>query len=694
MVFLKLFNMSISTGWLIIVVILFRLFLKKVPRWIICILWAIAAIRLICPFSFESSFSLIPSTETIKPDVVQYEQKPLINSGIPLINNTLNPIISESFVSDSSDSVNPLQIYIFIASIIWIIGLIILFSYALISFLIIRSKVRESILLKDNIWICDSVKYPFILGIIKPQIYLSLNLENDKIKYVLAHEQAHLKRREHWWKVLGYILLAIYWFNPLIWAAYILFCRDIELACDEKVIKHMNIHERKAYSETLLFCCMQKRMIMVYPLAFGEVNVKERIKMILNYRKPSFWIVAIASVISAVIVLCFLTNPKNNTSDIKIIIPANSDEGIYYSEEEISPKENKITLLSKKGLGDTEIALKPIEINEENAYDEPTYITPVMPVEMNAEKGAWFKVGINASNPTNEDIAIYVEVKGVEIRIADLNVEKSTYDDGKQENVAENTSYDYEKLKKAISAAILEKNHYDFYKYDFECCDFIALKISLESAASDSTANTVVCYGWALYERYNILEKGIEDVGGSHIPIALTFDINENGYVLKEYWQPRDGSFFGPDIRSKFPKDIAEDGMDSQKFIIQQIQSCYKQAVQFSGLDTDSVVSNLLNIVCSSPLVSSNPYDYINEHFIEYRELMYYREYTLRYCLNRFADGNETGLEGKIMAITCEELLQTKDKIPVNADTAETGQFWYNTLIAHASNKVKPYLEN
>lgn len=416
-IFLKLLNMSIVAGWLILAVMVLRLLLKKAPKWLPCTLWAIVAIRLLCPFSLESSFSLIPSAETISPAVVRYAQEPTIHSGIPFINSTLNPIISQSFAPNPAASANPLYIWMYIASIIWVIGLLALLCYAFLSFWRIYRNVQEAVPLRDNIWFCDAVKSPFILGIIRPQIYLSSSTENEQIPYILAHEQAHLKRKDHWWKWLAYLLLAVYWFHPLVWVAYLLLCRDIELACDEKVIKDMDFDGKKAYSNTLLSCSMQKKLILACPLAFGEVSVKERVKTVLHYKKPTFWIISAAIVTCVVVAVCFLTNPKNNTFDVKIVIPAGSEEAFYYSDEEISPKQNKITLSARSGLGDTLIVLKGTEVKEENAY-EPTYLTAGLPVSMDAEKGGWFRIGVYLDNPTAEDRVVFVQAKRVDIRIS------------------------------------------------------------------------------------------------------------------------------------------------------------------------------------------------------------------------------------------------------------------------------------
>lgn len=314
-VFIKLLNMSIAAGWLILAVIILRLLLKKAPKWIPCILWGIAAVRLVCPFSFESILSLIPSIETINPDTVRYSLNPAINSGVPIIDQSINPSFSRNFAPTAGASVNPLYIWTNIAGMIWMAGSICMLLYALVSFLRLRSKVSEAVLLRDNIWAADMVTSPFILGVIFPQIYISSGTEESQMDYILAHEQAHIKRGDHWWKLIGYILLAVYWFHPLSWIAYNLFCRDIELACDEKVICKLDETGKKLYSNALLSCSTKRRAVMACPLAFGEIAVKERIKSVLNYKKTKIGFLLVSIVICIVVAVCFLTDPVTDNAE-------------------------------------------------------------------------------------------------------------------------------------------------------------------------------------------------------------------------------------------------------------------------------------------------------------------------------------------------------------------------------------------
>ena len=415
--FLKIINMSISASWLVLAVLILRFVLKKAPKWINVLLWGIVAIRLICPFSFESTLSLIPSAETI-PLNIGMDTTPTINSGISAINNAVNPIISQSNTPMAGASVNLLQITIGIYEYIWIFGMIVLALYTAISYWRLRRKVDTAVRYKDNIFQSENVSFPFVLGIIKPRIYLPFKMNGQYLEHVVAHEQAHICRKDHWWKPLGFLLLMIHWFNPLMWLAYVLLCRDIELACDEKVIKELGNEQRGDYTQALVACSINRRMIAACPLAFGEVSVKERVKSVMNYKKPAFWVIIISVIVCVGVAVCFLTNPKQDSYTLRIVVPAGSQEKFVYTDEEVSTIRNSIKIWSGDGLGDTEVILSPVNKTTETRYTA-TYLTHGMPVEFDAEKDTWFKIGVNMQNSTNEDIIVYVEVENVEVRIVD-----------------------------------------------------------------------------------------------------------------------------------------------------------------------------------------------------------------------------------------------------------------------------------
>ena len=312
-VFLKLLNLSISASWLVLAVLVLRLVSKRSPKWMNVLLWGIVALRLVLPFSVESALSLIPSAETVSPAVVQFDPAPTITSGVSIIDNAVNPSLSEHFAAVPTMSVNPLYVWTEIAGWVWLIGLGAMLLYALVSYLRLRRRVSVSLPVQDHIYLCDAISSPFILGVVKPHIYLPSGLDEVQRQNVLSHEQAHLARRDHWWKPLGFALLAVYWFNPVLWLAYALLCRDIELACDERVIRTMDESAVKTYSTVLLACSMPRKAVITCPLAFGEVGVKERVRNALHYKKPAFWVVAASVAVCVVVAVCFLTNPRTDT---------------------------------------------------------------------------------------------------------------------------------------------------------------------------------------------------------------------------------------------------------------------------------------------------------------------------------------------------------------------------------------------
>lgn len=403
-VFLTILNMSITASFLVLAVMILRLIFRRAPKSLVVVMWALVGIRLICPFSVESGWSLLPSAQMVPEDILvsdegmtEDEKQPVLNSdssvsvkpsievnagqtveedesvhaginegtepsvGKDVVQNTSNPAGTEakptidnnlgtnagqatgidsvskpdtytdSVVDTEKDTVGAVsskKTLISVASAIWIVGVAVMLAYSMITYLRLRQKVSISLLVQENVCLCDSIDTPFILGIFKPYIYLPSGMEDSQIPYVMEHERAHLMRKDHWWKPLGLVLLAIHWFNPLMWAAYSLLCRDIELACDEKVIKNMGNMDKKGYSEALLTCGVQHRMILACPLAFGEVGVLERVRSVKNYKKPAFWIVAIGVVLCIALAVGFLTNPKED----KISMVMYND--IVYAEAE------------------------------------------------------------------------------------------------------------------------------------------------------------------------------------------------------------------------------------------------------------------------------------------------------------------------------------------------------------------------
>lgn len=313
-IFQKALNMSIAAGWLILAVIALRLLLRRAPKRFRLLLWAVVGLRLALPWSIESALSLIPSAQTL-PEGIMLERAPVLDTGISALNGAINPGFTATFTPELGASANPLQVLLPIAAALWMLGAAAMLLWALVSWLRLRKRVREAVRLEENVYECE-IASPFVLGLFRPRIYLPFSLENGERELVLAHERAHITAGDHIIKPLGWLLLAAHWYNPLVWLAYALFCRDIELACDERVVRGLSLSDRADYSQALLDLSRPRGGVRACPLAFGESSVKGRVKSVLSYKKPAFWLVLLAVVVCVGAAVCFLTDPKEEAEPV------------------------------------------------------------------------------------------------------------------------------------------------------------------------------------------------------------------------------------------------------------------------------------------------------------------------------------------------------------------------------------------
>lgn len=803
--FLKLLNMSIAASWLILAVVLLRLLLKKAPKWIVMLLWGIVAIKLICPFTIESPASMIPdsvgsgelisewtndyigSIDIYHPDSVHYDAA--IGAGRKPISDGEGGYYVVTKHDQLGEPATIKNTVIPVLSVMWVAGITVLAFYAVISFCRLRRKVSEAVIFKENILLCDHVKSPFILGLVRPKIYLPSSMDTTAMEPVIAHEKAHLARRDHWWKPLGFLILTVHWFNPLCWIAYVLLCRDIELACDEKVIRQMDLDGKKQYSTALLECSTGRRLVTICPLAFGEVGVKERVKNVLNYKKPAFWVIIAAVVACGVVTVCFATNPKQDSPQEQRTVQARITE-VENGSFLVAPVEGASELSSSDLFRVPITNMPPSPEPRVGNVIEITYDGSILE-SYPAQFGTIYSMRVvsQGNSPEIEELRVkypeYFELgtfKGLEVYVWQMaendyrfglmqgtNREKtpeekmalkgasaeemalilSTFDiEDKDifvipwqnpvssymvtEDMVKGPEYinnirtmlgldgvsmgsaggedtptpagpdtavtTLSEEQTAIHQAILEHNRSADPTGFVSCASFAELACIV---VDGSDFSEYIHYCWALYEEYKATDNGLEAATGSHVPVAITFREDPSGTLtLEEYWQPRDGSYYAQDIREKFPAHIVGDGMDSQKFILQQTQECYAQAIASTGLDTEKVIGALIEMICSSPALSSNPGDYIEAHPIEYRELTYYGRYTLKYCFARFDEGGETGLDGQIMARVCEDIAVNwgEDGLrllvcEMPADGVTTGQMWYNALKNNALSLLEQYRE-
>lgn len=445
-IFSGVLQMSIAAAWMIPVVMVLRLLLKRAPKWVNLVLWGLVGLRLVCPFVPESRFSLMPKLPILSgylygnmignPAGNAFRADTLQN-GTNFSNNISQAALDGSMGAAGSGMGGAFGItgsgigafgagvwriperLLSAFSILWLAGVILFTGYAVYSYARIRRQVAEAMWLRENLWICDEVKSPFILGLRKPKIYLSSSMDEVLYPYVIAHEQAHLKRGDQWWKPLGFLILAIHWFQPFVWAAYILFCSDLELACDESAVKKLNPQERKDYSYALLSCSMQRRLVTVCPLAFGEVGVKKRVKEILNYKKPTFWVVLAAVAVCVIVAVCFLTNPKQGTTTTILLTNETGksengvDAGNVASADEVNAQQETDAALQEALDKQRERAEAVKEASaaeqEKQAAENPAGWIPMQ----NGNTTTWMNMqdGATAGFVTGKGDAAYAQVK-------------------------------------------------------------------------------------------------------------------------------------------------------------------------------------------------------------------------------------------------------------------------------------------
>lgn len=309
-IFLQVLNMSFTASFVIVAVLLTRLLLKKTPKIFSYALWSVVLFRLLCPISFESMLSLLPvNTNPISTNTL-YSETPQIDTGLPYLDAVINPALP---VPEVGTSVNPLQIMAVLGEFIWLAGIAALLVYSVVSLLRLRRKLIGSVRLRDNIYLADHIASPFVIGITRPKIYLPSTLPEEEQGYIILHEQTHIRRLDYLVKIVAFAALCIHWFNPFAWAAFILAVKDMEMSCDESVMKRLHADIRGEYCASLLRLATGRKMIAGTPLAFGEGNTKSRIKNVMHYKKPMFWVMLLALAAVAAVVVVFALNPRRDT---------------------------------------------------------------------------------------------------------------------------------------------------------------------------------------------------------------------------------------------------------------------------------------------------------------------------------------------------------------------------------------------
>ena len=591
-VFSLVLTMSLSASWIAAAVLVLRLCLKRAPKWVNVLLWGIVAVRLVLPVSIESPLSLLPRTEAILPAVTAQ----------PIQTGTA-PAVGGAAAIASGAAMRSQPGWTTILAWVWLVGIAVLLLYTWISTQRLRRKVREAVRLQGNIYETEHIASPFVLGVLRPRIYLPYHMDSRDREQVIAHEQAHLRRGDHVWKPLGFLLLTIHWFNPLLWLSCVLLCRDIELACDEKVIKNLSCGQRADYMQALVTCSVNRRRIAACPLAFGEIGVKERVKSVMNYKKPTFWIILLAVAACVVLAVCFLTNPigfRYDAAADPIVSAKYFDARNHTDPIAVDLSAAQIDELSSRLDG----------LKNAKTSDTLAGWTPMYQISAQLQDGSYIRAnGYSSADDTQVDIewndvhylvtdrefqdylsrvcagadvAAAEEASAEETPAlpADTNAAKSEQpaeSDALGEKLAETETeaeaLDHDPvLDDAISKAVLD--HYA----DAVQPGQIHVESHVLLAQDDSSADTITVYLLVLQETYSADGETLTMENGSYVPTAITFSLStSSGPTPLEYWEPSDSSY-SDDIRAKFPAAAADEALNDQAYIDALRSACEEQA--------------------------------------------------------------------------------------------------------------------
>lgn len=743
-IFLWILNMSLTASWVILCVLAARMLLKKMPRIFSYALWSAVLFRLICPFSFQSIFSFLLVNPNPIPQNIAYQAHPQIQTGFAVLDQAVSAALP---APTAGASVNPMQVWTFLGSVVWLLGIAILLGYSLVSLYRLRGRLCGAVCREDGVFVSAKIDTPFVMGVFRPKIYLPATLTEKEQEYILLHERTHIRRLDPAVKILSFFVLCLHWFNPLVWIAFFLSGKDMEMSCDESVIIKLGADIKKDYSTSLLSLSTGRKIVSGTPLAFGEGDTKSRIKNVLHYKKPALWVLVILSIAIVAVMIALLSNPKKDQPNAEsqdaltqsVTFPAYDSEKTEDNRAifEIQPFTLTVQLPTGWTFGEKQeqfplIGLwSAVGIYDENdqyvgavgyntyeeyegAEDVPQAIYGQIALgndyQFNAqpterEGGAYTPVvttdsGVTATTLVYYAAALSKEYGGAEEErynkgILSYNKDLLTYvafefDDeslSEEEELAiaqsirltAGQSAPNTDLDQAVSQAILKQNMSKYHPGDFACESHVTLASEAGGWAKNSgeKTKTITVYTMAMYQEFQFADGGMTSISGSNIPTALTFSVGEDGaYTLQEYWIPRSGeNIYASDLKAKFPEG-SDWALDTQRYALAQTQSCYAQAIAYGSVDANAVIQRLLQTITSSPVVQSNPGDYIEAHQTQYRELLYYGDYTLRYCAAQFQKGGQTDLDGHILALVCQELLGEENR-EVSYDQ---GQGWYDSF--------------
>ena len=627
----ELLRINLVTSIVILIILGARLILKRAPKVFSYALWAIVLIRLLIPVSIQSPISVVPNTPAASGAV--------INSALPEIEFETPRDREQNYYESQNTTSEDVQVYvsrtmepIVYLSIAWLIGMAVMVLYSGISYLKIRRMVRIAIPLRDNIWIADDIKSPFVIGFIKPKIYLPNNLGEQEQEYIILHEQHHIRRFDHVIKALAFLALTIHWFNPLVWIAFVLACKDMEMSCDEAVIRKLGSDVRADYSASLLTLATGHRIIAGTPLAFGEGDTKGRIKNLAKWKKPAIWVLVLTIIICLILGVCLLTDRVSRQ---------NKHVGTtFYYGNVTEQGEGLIEVLCNDG----------------------------------TNRVFYYEAG-------NDDIPADLTGKQVEIRARIQEITGNLF----TTRVSQVPDTRFDTLEKAIQNAILAHHSHRQDQEILDCASFFTYSSEGRSPAGSNKVDLVTEYGIVYHQGYRLEDDKLVEDGGCNVPTVLTFRIDDDGkYILAEYWEPRDGSYYPEDIKAKYPAFVWP---DTQKNLFEQKIAVFNQAMEGFNVGPEVIIDHLITDICDRERWAPGFADLMTMCETQREILSYYGRDTLVYCFNQFGEGNQDDLRGQVMAYVCSDILESMGQKPIERwSWQRSGQDWFNTFTQDTPN--------
>ena len=701
-IFLQVLDRSITASFVICFVLLTRLFLKKSPKIFSYALWLVVLIRLICPFSIESAYSLVPkvaqqwSVKERENEVIPYEEN---NGNFNSKNNSISAsggqnksggsVIEEEQGETMShfNSSESLQLGSFIGMSIWVIGMFALWGYSFIHFLRLKKGLKTALPYEHHIFISDQIDTAFVLGIIQPEIYLPFHLEEAEREYILLHEQTHIRRKDPFIKFISFLVLCVYWFNPFVWIAFFASGKDMEMSCDEAVIQKIGKERKREYSSSLLKLTTKRSIIGGTPIAFGEGDTKKRIKNVLNYKKPTFWAMVLVFLVVFIFGIGLVTNPKAE----RISLPERARvTGIQMEKVYNGKGEGSVKSISNDIIGSVEGALKTATKEVSSSVNDTPNAEEYLKIEyFGQEKRTFYCYERNNQFYVEEPYTgIYRMNKKGKTTLDFLYELMKSEEQSQQSMTTSSEASEVHLFEQAIHNAIIQSE--ESRDTEFVVCEsHVVLDTEVQTSESnDENMETVIVYALVMREEYDLKNGKIQDFmeqlySGSGMPIAITFRVGKNGdYILEEYWQPGDGDLYKSDIESKFPKEIVDDALGIEKVAVAQAQNIYQQLIEGGYVDAEAMITKSIDHIIQYQKEKNTPDWLLNA---EQRDLTFYGDYMLFYAYERFLNGDVQEEKASIMETACRAILKQTEEDIVSQE--KHGQQWFEAYV----KKLKSY---